>query len=147
MSEFSERMKERTLTFADAILGLVDRLPFKPSGKVIAEQLADSATSVGSNYRAACNARSRREFIAKLGLVVEEADESCFWLELIRRRKAIPIADVDPLLLESIEIRNVIAKSVGTARANARKGKQLPNDKKLSNDKKPRTYEKHISNN
>jgi four helix bundle protein len=86
---------------------------------VIAHQLADSATSVASNYRATCNARSRREFIAKLGLV-EEADESACWLELIRRRQMINAADISALLAESLELRNIFAKSVGTARANAR---------------------------
>jgi len=108
------------MAFADAILGLVDKLPHSPAGGVIAHQLADSATSVASNYRATCNARSRREFIAKLGLVVEEADESACWLELIRRRQMLAVADISPLLAESLELRNIFAKSVGTARANAR---------------------------
>ena len=108
------------MAFADAVLGLVDRLPTSPAGNAIAYQLADSATSVASNYRATCNARSRREFIAKLGLVVEEADESACWLELIRRRQMIPVTVVRPLLAESLELRNILGKSLGTARANAR---------------------------
>jgi four helix bundle protein len=87
----------------------------------VADQLASSATSVTSNYRASCNARSRREFIAKLGLVVEEADESACWLELIRRCDMISSVEVMPLLSESLELRNIFAKSVGTARANARR--------------------------
>jgi four helix bundle protein len=124
MSTFSEQLKERTMAFADAVLGLVDKLPHGPAGRVIAYQLADSATSVASNYRASCNARSRREFIAKLGLVVEEADESACWLELIRRRQMIAVADITPLLAESLELRNIFGKSVGTARANARQLKK-----------------------
>jgi hypothetical protein len=67
MSEFSERLKERAMAFAVAVLRLVDRLPPTPAGRVIAFQLAKSATSVAANDRAACNARSRQEFIAKLG--------------------------------------------------------------------------------
>jgi four helix bundle protein len=121
MSDFSEQMKERTMAFADGVLGLVDRLPHTSSGKVVAGQLADSSTSVASNYRASCNARSRREFIAKLGLVVEEADESVFWLQLIRRRNMATTAEVTPLLAESLENRNILAKSLGTARENARR--------------------------
>jgi four helix bundle protein len=76
---------------------------------------------VASNYRGTCNARSRREFIAKLGVVVEEADESACWLELIRRRQMLPAVDVRPALAESTELRNIFGKSLGTARANVRR--------------------------
>jgi four helix bundle protein len=120
MSEFSEVLKERTMMFAQAVLRLVDDLPSTPGGRVVANQLAAAATSLASNYRATCNARSRREFIAKLGVVVEEADESEFWLDLIRRSKMLPDIDVAPLCRESFELRNIFGKSVGTARANAR---------------------------
>ncbi len=109
------------MALATAVLRLVDRLPTGPAGRVIAFQLAKSATSVASNYRATCNARSRREFIAKLGVVVEEADESICWLELIDRRAMLPNAEVRPVLVESIELRNIFAKSLGTARANNRR--------------------------
>jgi four helix bundle protein len=98
----------------------VDKLPRTPAGRVIAYQLADAATSVSSNYRGSCNARSRREFIAKLGVVVEEADESELWLTLIRRSAMLPDADVVPVWRESLELRNIFGKSVGTARANVR---------------------------
>lgn len=118
MSEFSERLKERSMAFAATVLDLVDKLPQTPGGRVIAFQLAKSATSVAANYRAACTARSRREFIAKLGVVVEEADESACWLELIERRKLLPTAQSRPALAESIELRNIFGKSLGTARAN-----------------------------
>jgi len=120
MSEFSESLKERSMTFAEAVLRLVDRLPPSPSGRVIAYQLASSATAVTSNYRATCNARSRREFIAKLGVVVEEADESVCWLELLSRREMLPRSELQPVLHESIELRNIFGKSLGTARANSR---------------------------
>jgi len=94
MSEFSESLKERSMAFAVAVLRLVDRLPPSPSGRVVAHQLASSATAVTANYRATCNARSRREFIAKLGVVVEEADESVCWLELLTRREMLPRHEV-----------------------------------------------------
>ena len=79
MSELSETLKERTIVFAINVLRLIDKFPVTPGAKVIAYQLAKCSTSVGANYRAACNARSRAEFIAKLGIVVEEAEESVYW--------------------------------------------------------------------
>src|SRR5215470_6949542 len=85
MSVQSEELKERTIVFAINVLDLVDKLPQTPRGKVIAYQLAKCGTSVGANYFASCNARSRREFIAKLGTVVEESEESVYWLVIIKR--------------------------------------------------------------
>jgi four helix bundle protein len=120
MSEFSEALKERTMRFAVSVLRLVDKVPHTAAGRAVAGQLAASATSVAANYRGSCNARSRREFIAKLGVVVEEADESACWLELVDRCRMLPSPEVTPVLRESIELRNIFAKSVGTARANAR---------------------------
>ncbi len=79
-------LKQRTKEFAHRCLDVVDSMPSKQSARVIGDQLARSATSVASNYRAACRARSRAEFIAKLGIVEEEADESGFWLELTTER-------------------------------------------------------------
>ncbi len=106
------------MAFAAAVLALVDTLPPTAGGRVIAFQLAKSATSVAANYRAACTARSRREFIAKLGTVVEDADETVCWLELIDRRSLLPSTQAKSALAESIELRNIFGKSLGTARAN-----------------------------
>ena len=79
----SERdLKLRTKQFAQGVLGLVDHLPKSIKGRVFADQMIRSATSVGANYRAACRARSRAEFIAKIGVVIEEADEVAYWIEL-----------------------------------------------------------------
>jgi four helix bundle protein len=120
MGSFSEALKERTMAFAVRVLQLVDVLPRTQSGGVIARQLAKAATSVCANYRASCNARSRREFIAKLGVVVEEADEAACWLELVDRCGMLPPEQVTTALKEAVELRNIFGKSVGTARANAR---------------------------
>ena len=79
----ADDFKKRTKRFALRILKLVEALPNTVSGRTIGGQLVRSGTSVGSNYRAACRGRSRAEFIAKLGIVEEEADESAYWLELI----------------------------------------------------------------
>lgn len=76
------QLKVLTQAFALAIVRLVEELPNRRSGWVIGDQLMRSGTSVGANYRAACRARSRRDFIAKMGIVEEEADESEYWLEL-----------------------------------------------------------------
>jgi four helix bundle protein len=118
MSEQSDALKERALQFALDVLRLIDRLPRTISADVIARQLARSATSVASNYRATCNARSRAEFIAKLGVVVEEADESVGWLDLIQRAEWIEPKTVDLLKDEAVQLRAIFARSVGTARKN-----------------------------
>jgi four helix bundle protein len=123
MSSQSEGLKERTMQFALDVLRLVDNFPRTIAGDVIARQLARSATSVASNYRATCNARSRAEFIAKLGIVVEESDESEFWLDTVLR-KPIAVSDTTgQLRQEAGELRAIFAKSLGTARANARLAK------------------------
>ncbi|MBI4484479.1 MAG: four helix bundle protein [Acidobacteria bacterium] len=119
MSVQSEALKERSMKFAVAVLRLIDNLPRSVSGDVIGRQLAKSATSVASNYRATCNARSRAEFIAKLGVVVEEADESVGWLELIVRAKMLSTESVLAARNEAMELRAIFSKSLGTARANS----------------------------
>jgi four helix bundle protein len=118
MSDMSEALKERTMTFAINVLQLVDKLPKTLSGQVVGKQLARSGTSVGANYRSVRTARSRAEFIAKLGVVVEEADESTFWLEVVARTPMLPPATIQPLRAEAGELLAIFAKSVGTARAN-----------------------------
>ena len=78
-----EELKARTKKYALRIIKLVEALPKTTTGRTIGNQLIRSGTSIGANYRAALRARSKLEFIAKLGIVVEEADESAFWLEII----------------------------------------------------------------
>jgi four helix bundle protein len=120
MREQAEILKRRTLDFAVMVLGLVDRLPQTAAGQTIARQLAKSSTSVAANYRAGCNARSRAEFIAKLCIVVEEADESAFWLEVINRTEYLAVSEVASAKQEAAELRAIFSRSVGTARSNQR---------------------------
>ena len=120
MSEQSEALKERTMSFAVNVLQLVDTFPRKPGPDVIARQLAKCATSVSANYRSACTARSRPDFISKLCIVVEEAEESVYWLEMILRAQFVTAAGVSDLRQEAIELRAIFSKSLGTARANSR---------------------------
>src|SRR5205807_3591969 len=99
-----EELKDRTKDFALRILKLVAALPKSIEGRAIANQLVRSGTSVAANYRSACRARSRAEFIAKLGVVLEEADETLLWLELIIAGKILPANRVDQLLNEANEL-------------------------------------------
>jgi four helix bundle protein len=118
MSEQSEALKERTMLFSVNVLRLIDRLPHSVAGDVVARQLARSATSVAANYRSVCTAQSRADFIAKLSVVVEEAEECVYWLDLIVR--ATLVEDALTLRGESNELRAIFSKSLGTARANRR---------------------------
>jgi len=121
MSTQSEMLKTRSMMFAVTVLGLIDRIPRRPGPEVISRQLAKSATSVAANYRAACNARSLREFVAKLGVVVEEADESVYWLELFLHAQILAALVLEAPRAEAVELRAIFSKSLGTARANLAK--------------------------
>lgn len=110
-------LKERTKQFALRVMRLVDALPNTISGCAIANQLVRSGTSVGANYRAACRGRSKAEFIAKLGIVIEEADECCFWLELIMDGDLLPRNRVEPLHQEANELTAIFVSSVRTAKS------------------------------
>ena len=108
-------MKGRTKAFGLRVCRLVDALPAGRANLAIGNQLIRSATSVGANYRAACRGRSTAEFLAKLGIVEEEADESGFWLEMLIARGAVKPELLEPLLRESEELTSiVVASSVGS---------------------------------
>jgi four helix bundle protein len=107
----AEELKKRTKRFALRILKLVAALPNTVQGRTVAGQLVRAGTSVGSNYRAACRGRSKAEFIAKLGVVEEEADESAYWLELIIEGQLLKAKLVQPLLDEANELTKIMAKS------------------------------------
>jgi four helix bundle protein len=111
-------LKARTKEFALRVIHLVDVLPSTVKGRAIANQIMRSATSVAANYRAAHRARSRAEFIAKIGVVEEEADETAFWLELIIDSNIRSEKQVEPLLKEAGEIVAIMASSRKSAVAN-----------------------------
>jgi four helix bundle protein len=100
----SAELQQRTKGFALRVLKLIEQLPNTIGGRVLANQVARSATSVGANYRAACRARSRAEFASKLGTVAEEADESLDWLELIRDGNFVPEKKLSSLVSEADEL-------------------------------------------
>jgi four helix bundle protein len=120
-----QELQERTKTFALRVIKLVDSLPKKRSADILGTQLLRSSTSVAANYRAACRARSQAEFIAKMGVVEEESDESSGWIELIADAGLISRAKVESLLQESNELTAITVASIKTARQNTR-GKQKP---------------------
>ena len=110
-----EILQKRTKRFALEIIRLVDTLPKNKSADVLGRQLLRSATSVAANYRAACRGRSKAEFIAKLGIVVEEADESLFWLELMKEAGLVPPERLHPLIQEANELTAIFVASRKTA--------------------------------
>lgn len=114
----SDELKERTKQFALRVMRLCDALPKSMKALAIGNQILRSGTSVAANYRAACRARSRAEFIARVGVVEEEADETAFWLELIIADKILPDGKVVPLLMEANELVAIMAASCISARRN-----------------------------
>ncbi len=110
-----EDLKKRTKQFALRIIKFVAALPKSIEGRAIGNQLIRAGTSVGANYRSACKARSKKEFIAKLGIVEEEADESAYWMELIIEGKLLKRELVQPLLDEANELVAIMAASRITA--------------------------------
>jgi len=127
MNEKAEALKARTKQFALDVLALVETLPRDGPAMAIGWQLTDSGTSVGANYRAACRARSKPEFAAKIGVALEEADESAFWLELIEERRYSPqrsAALVKHLRMEADELSAILAASSITARESLGRARQ-----------------------
>ena len=111
-------LKKRTKQFALRILTLTAALPKTVEARVIQNQLARAGTSVAANYRASCRGRSRAEFIAKMGTVIEEADECCFWMELILEGEMLPENKVESLLQEANELTAIMTASRKTAQNN-----------------------------
>ena len=111
-----EDLKFRTKQFALRVMKLTEGLPQRQSDRVIGNQLVRSGTSVGANYRSACRGRSKAEFISKLGIALEEADESAYWLELIVESKLLKKDLVAPLLSEANELAAILFASIKTAK-------------------------------
>ena len=121
----ADELKKRTKLFALRVLKLAAALPGTIEGKAIKGQLVRAGTSVGANYRAACRGRSRAEFIAKIGVVEEEADETAFWLELIIEATLLKETQVKSLLNEANELTRIMASSRISASRKARSNRQL----------------------
>lgn len=113
----ADQLKERCKEFALAVIRFLRTVPKTDEARTLSRQLLRSATSVAANYRAACRARSKAEFIAKMGVVVEEADESVFWLELFRDAGVVEPDKLRALLSEANQLLAIFSSSQKTARS------------------------------
>jgi four helix bundle protein len=111
-----EQLKERTMEFAVRILKMADAMPKMVSGRTIANQIARSGCSVAANYRAALRGKSRADFINKITIVLEEADETAFWIELTERAGLLPPKRLIKLRTEAEELTKIFNATRTTAR-------------------------------
>jgi four helix bundle protein len=116
MNTKHDNLKDRTKNFALRIIRLVEALLKGRTTDVIGKQLLRSGSSVGANYRAACRAKSTADFISKMGIVEEEADESIFWMELLIDSELVAKERLFDLMKEAGEIVSIIVSSIKTAR-------------------------------
>ena len=112
----NENLKRRTKEFALQVIRFVEVLPQDDTGRVLGRQLLRSGTSVGANYRAACRAKSKADFISKLGNVEEEAHESGYWIDSLMDSSKVGQRKALPLLKESGELLAIAVSSINTAR-------------------------------
>ncbi|MBO7120652.1 MAG: four helix bundle protein [Bacteroidaceae bacterium] len=112
-----DELRERMTDFAVRVIKMVDALPSSISGSTVARQVIRSGTSPSANYRAACLAKSDKDFINKLKMVEEELDETCHWQEIIMRSQMMKESRLRPLHQECCELLNIIAKSIVTTKA------------------------------
>jgi len=113
-------LRERTKEFALRVIRLVDSLPRTRSAGVIGKQLLRSGTSVGANYRAACRAKSAADFVNKMAIVLEESDESGYWMDLIVAAKLVPPKRLADLQTEADELVAICVSSINTAKQRKR---------------------------
>ena len=118
-----ENLKLRTQQFALKVIKFCEALPKDETSKTLGRQLLRSGCSVGANYRACCRAKSKADFISKMGTVLEEADESAYWTELLQNAGKVQKGCDDPLLHEANELVAIAISSINTARRNSEPGK------------------------
>ncbi len=118
MNEIAEALKERALRFALQVGRFCRTLPDTFEGRHVRNQLFRCSTSTAANYHAACRARSHRDFVAKMGLVVEESDEAVFWLTFLKRAEMDDNPELDPLTGEARELLAIFSASAKTASSN-----------------------------
>ena len=114
--EKATELKARTKAFAIRIVNLFRALPRSSDAQTLGKQILRSGTSVAANYRAVCRARSKAEFISKMGSVVEEADETVFWLELLGETGIVKVSRTRDLLREANELLAIFAASLRTSK-------------------------------
>src|SRR3954451_10820605 len=117
-------LRKRTKAFALGVIEIVRGLPPAGPGGVLGRQLLRAATSIGANYPAVCRTRSDAGFVAKLGIVIEECDESAYWLELLAEAGCVQITWIRALLKEADELTRILVASRETARRQLRSKRQ-----------------------
>lgn len=117
---FNDELRDRTKQFALRNIKLFQSLPKTEEARILGRQLLRSSCSVGANFRAASRGRSRAEFFSKLSVVVEEADESAFWMELLMESEIVNEKKLLPLYNETIELTKIMAVSRKTTRKNGK---------------------------
>ena len=115
-AEGNQDLRKRTFDFSLRVMRLAERLPDTRSGRTIANQIVRSGTSVGANYRAAKRAKSTKDFIAKMGIVEEECDETIYWIELAIASSCLQQDNVGNLLKEANELLAITVASIRTAK-------------------------------
>jgi len=117
MNETTEQLRARTKALAVRIVRLYRSLPESRDAQIMGTQLLRCGTSVGANYRAVCRARSKPDFVSKIGIVLEEADETVFWLELLAETGVVPEHRLKELLQEARELTAIFTATQRTARS------------------------------
>ena len=113
-----QNFQDRTKHFALDVIRLCEGLSKDETGKTLGRQLLRSGCSVGAHYRAVCRAKSKADFFSKMGTVLEEADETAFWIELLQEAGKLQTGISDPLLGEANELVVIAVASINTARRN-----------------------------
>ena len=114
----AKQLQDRTKKFAILVIKAFSRLPKDEATRIVGRQFLRSGTSLAANYRAACRSRSAAEFISKISVVTEEADETLFWFELLIESELIQSKLVDPLIVECQELLKIFSASLATAKRN-----------------------------
>ena len=112
----SQQLKDRTKAFAIRVIKMSKEIPTGKIEDILVRQIVRSATSVGANYRSALRGRSTPDFFSKLTIAEEEADETCYWLEIMQEIQLFPASRIDPLLKEASEITAILTASGKTAK-------------------------------
>ena len=111
-------LQARTKTFAIRVIRAFSRMKSDEAARIVGRQFLRSGTSVAANYRASCRPRSAADFISKISIVVEEADETLFWLELLVEAQLVDAKVIAPLQAECMEFVKIFSASLATAKAN-----------------------------
>jgi four helix bundle protein len=117
----SDHLRLRTKNFALEVIKIFQRLPKTEEAKILGKQLIRSSTSLAANYRAACRARSKQEFFSKLCIVVEESDETLFWIELLTDSNLVLNTEIELLKKEAEELLFIFSASRNTSKINQSK--------------------------